>query len=347
MPPPPLDLPNERPFFKRHRIFIACFLLRLLVDIVSLIRTIWPIPNRFKIHIDTGKTGPCRLCVYTPKHSKLKNGPSGRKGVVVHLHGGGWSISRPEAEAPLCRYLCDKLDAIVVAPDYRKAPFYPYPHALEQCYFVLTWIASGGLSYELRKHNNSGEFDLTRIALSGASSGSNLAASLTLLTLERPLSQSSRVVGLSLLYPALNLEVPYKDKLARVDPNRVLPPWMSQLFLLSYLPPPRSTADPYVSPALAPASDLARFPSTVILTAAYDYLAHEAEEFASSLRDVGVKVEHKRFPRVGHAFDGMPARNKKQRELNEGARDEAWDMMARVFRDVLGSKEEQTLDDTK
>jgi acetyl esterase len=105
--------------------------------------------------------------------------------------------------------------------------------------------------------------------------------------------------------------------------------------LTAYLPAPRSTSDPYVSPALADPADLARFPSTVVLTAAYDYLAYEAEEFSESLRSVGVKVEHKRFMHVGHAFDGMPARNKKQRALNQGARDEAWGMIAHVFRETL------------
>jgi len=102
-------------------------------------------------------------------------------------------------------------------------------------------------------------------------------------------------------------------------------------------------SDPYVSPALAPREVLAKFPPTVILTAAYDYLAHEAEEFATTLNELGVRVEHKRFLHVGHAFDGMPARNKKQRKLNAGARDEAWGMMAKVFEDVLKEKAAQTI----
>ena len=29
---------------------------------------------------------------------------------------------RPESEAPLCRYLADKANVVVVAPDYWKAP---------------------------------------------------------------------------------------------------------------------------------------------------------------------------------------------------------------------------------
>jgi acetyl esterase len=194
---------------------------------------------------------------------------------------------------------------------------------------------SGGLSLELQKRNRTIEIDASRIALSGASSGSNIAASLTLLSLTRPLPHSAQICSLGVLYPALNFAVPYKDKVARVDPNWLPPAWMSQLSLDAYLPPPRSTSDPYVSPPLADPDDLARFPSTVVLTAAHDYLAHEAEEFVKSLRGVGVKVEHKRFEHVGHAFDGVPTRNKKRRKLNEEARDEAWGMIAYVFREAL------------
>lgn len=187
----------------------------------------------------------------------------------------------------------------------------------------------------MKQHGYTSRFNANKIALSGGSSGSNLAASLTLLTLERPLPNNAHIAGIGILYPVLNIAVPFKEKLARVDPNRVLPPFMSKLFLKAYLPPPRSFSDPYVSPALAPPEVLSKFPATVILTADYDYLAEEADHFAKTLTELGVRVEHKRFSHVGHAFDGMPARNKKQRKLNHGARDEAWGMMAHVFAEVL------------
>jgi len=87
----------------------------------------------------------------------------------------------------LCRFLCNTLGVVVVAPDYRKAPRYPYPHALEQCYSILSWVATGGLTEKLKKRKIIQEINPKLIALSGGSSGSNLAASLTLLTLERPL----------------------------------------------------------------------------------------------------------------------------------------------------------------
>lgn len=125
-----------------------------------------------------------------------------------------------------------------------------------------------------------------------------------------------------------------------LDPSRTLPPWLSKFFLTAYLPPPRNASDPLVSPALAPREVLAQLPSTVVLTAAYDYLADEADAFAESLKEAGVKeVVHRRFEDVGHGFDGIPAWDKKQRMLNEKAKDEAWGMIADMFRRVLVEKE--------
>ena len=76
-------------------------------------------------------------------------------------------------------------------------------------------------------------------------------------------------------------------------------------------------------------------PPTLILTAAYDYLAREADEYAEHLRSVGVAVRHRRFEDVGHGFDGIPTWDRTHRVLNEKARDEAWSMIASLMRESL------------
>ncbi|KAH8108522.1 hypothetical protein DFH11DRAFT_1731810 [Phellopilus nigrolimitatus] len=103
------------------------------------------------------------------------------------------------------------------------------------------------------------------------------------------------------LYPAASLVMPYKDKLARIDPARVLPQWMSRFFLVRFV------GDPLVWFAFAPDAVLRALPPTIILTAARDYLAHEA----------------------------IPVSDRHQRTLNRQAHDEAWCMVARiVFRPI-------------
>ncbi|GJJ12894.1 hypothetical protein Clacol_007140 [Clathrus columnatus] len=281
--PPVLDLGDQRPFVKKWRIRILSTILRYTIDFLSLPLYLWPVGNRLRTTIKTETTGRCRLCIYYPKPNKTESKLSTPRGVLVHLHGGGWSA-----------------DGLSSTLSTAKIPL----------------IAP---------------IDPKKIALSGASAGSNLAASVTLLSLTRPLPNNAKITALGLLYPSLNFTVPYRDKLARVDPTRVLPPWMSKLWLKAYLPPPRDIKDPYISPALAPQEYLKQFPPTLILTAEYDYLAYEAEEWVILLQQAGVPVDHKRFAKVGHAFDGMPTLGWKQRKLNEQARKEAWGMMVKEF----------------
>ena len=62
-------------------------LFRLLVDTVALPVLLALDKDRLKITINTGKTGSCRLLVHIPKQSDDKP-----KGVIAHLHGGGWTM---------------------------------------------------------------------------------------------------------------------------------------------------------------------------------------------------------------------------------------------------------------
>ncbi|KZV97850.1 hypothetical protein EXIGLDRAFT_832598 [Exidia glandulosa HHB12029] len=301
-------------------------------------RTVW---------IDTPETGRCRLLLHYPRRRMTER--SDASGVVVHFHGGGWAICRPEMEYELAQRMADELGVLVISPDYRKAPCsctsplsrgasrstsiaqYPYPHALLQAHAVLMWIASGGLNGHPGNHH----VDPTRIALTGSSAGGNLAASLTLLCIHRPLPNNAQIVGLGLNYPVLDAATPYVSKLSGIDAKIVLPPWFSRFILHAYLPPPRSVRDPYVSPFQAPREDLQRFPTTAIVTASQDYLSTEGDAFARTLKECGVRVAHRRFEEVGHAFDLMPTLDWARRRRNKKATEEAYDMFVQSFMDLL------------
>lgn len=74
---------------------------------------------------------------------------------------------------------------IVIAPDYAKAPECYWPHALRQAYGILNWISrpisedeeSLGrfLGRKLKAGSKTVTFDRTHIALTGGSSGANIA----------------------------------------------------------------------------------------------------------------------------------------------------------------------------
>lgn len=179
------------------------------------------------------------------------------------------------------------------------------------------------------------EINSSRVALVGGSAGGNLAAAEVLLAHRCPLPNRATIVALGILYPALDLAMPYEDKVSRVKRLQALPGWMSRLFLACYLPPPRDRRDPLVSPALASNEELSRFPPTVVLTGSDDYLACEADDFARKLESLGIDVRHRRFPDVGHAFDSGFALTKTQRSLNEDARSSAWGMLVGAFKAAI------------
>ncbi|KZV97843.1 alpha/beta-hydrolase [Exidia glandulosa HHB12029] len=331
-----LDAPVEWPWYTKLWTYALGFLLQSTVSLLttfwdwklSFTHLPWRRPYRQKISLDTGRTGHCRLVVYYPQKPKVNAHPPG---VVMHIHGGGWTICHPEIEHKIAQHLADELNTVVVAPDYKKAPWWPYPHALLQLHAVLKWIADNGLSTHPSLHPPF-LVDSSRIALSGGSAGANLAASLSLLSSSANIS----IVGLALLYPLIDLSTPYPTKLARSGLAKswvVLPPWFSRFILHAYIPPPRSAHDVLVSPLLADAS---RFPAAVaIATAGEDYLCEEGDQLARKLESA-VKVKWRRFEAVGHGFDLLPTPyGLSRRRRNQQAIKEMWEMFVDTLRPVV------------
>jgi acetyl esterase/lipase len=87
---------------------------------------------------------------------------------LLWVHGGGYVIGQARQEDALCQRFVRELGIAVAAVDYRLAPEYPYPAALQDCYDALLLVA--GLS----------GVDAARLAIGGASAGGGLAAALAL-----------------------------------------------------------------------------------------------------------------------------------------------------------------------
>src|SRR5262249_20649651 len=62
--------------------------------------------------------------------------------IVVYFHGGGWVLGGLDSDAPFCRALCLRSDAIVVSVDYRHAPEARFPAAVEDGFAAIRWIAA-------------------------------------------------------------------------------------------------------------------------------------------------------------------------------------------------------------
>ena len=81
----------------------------------------------------SGRHGDIPIQIYTP--SAKSNLP-----IVLYMHGGGWVFGNLQTCDRLCRRVAQNTGAIVVSVDYRLAPFFKYPTAIEDCYDVFLWM---------------------------------------------------------------------------------------------------------------------------------------------------------------------------------------------------------------
>ena len=213
--------------------------------------------------------------------------PRRRAPVILYIHGGGWTLGSPEESEPLCREVTFYSGWATVLPDYRLAPEYPYPAALDDIDRVLAWLRAQGDALDL---------DTSLMAVAGDSAGANLAAATALRARDRGESRFSFQI---LLCPALDLvgEFPSRREFAS---GFGLEPETMSWSLTAYTPDPAVRARSDVSPLRA--ASLAGLPPTLIATAEHDPLRDEGEAYAARLADAGVPVTAIRHLGALHFF---------------------------------------------
>ncbi|CRK57845.1 putative lipase [Alloactinosynnema sp. L-07] len=226
---------------------------------------------------DTATDGRVPVRVYRPQG----DGPFP---VLVWFHGGGWVIGSLDENEATCRVLCASVGAVVVSVDYRLAPEHRFPAAAEDAYAALVWAA--GLD----------GVDGSRVAVAGESAGGNLAAVASLISRDR----GGPAIALQVL--AAPVTAPPGDRPSYVDfaTGHFLDRASMEWFFEQYPAAPADLESPYLSPLLAP--DLSGLPPALVMTAEFDVLRDEGEQYAHRLLDAGVPVELVRYDGQIHGF---------------------------------------------
>lgn len=131
--------------------------------------------------------------------------------VILDFPGGGYVAMTPRHHDDRLMAWSGRTGLPVLSLDYRKAPEYPYPYALNECYDVYhTLVVTRGRCIGLAGQT------APRIIISGDSAGGNFAAGVMLMILQsagtdpqRWHGQESLPVpeGLILIYPSLDLNI--------------------------------------------------------------------------------------------------------------------------------------------
>lgn len=224
------------------------------------------------------------LRIYIPNDSK-------KLPTLIYFHRGGWVFGSIDEAEPICRKLANHMGCIVVAVDYRLAPENPFPKPLYDCYDATQWVFNNIHQYEGDKKN---------LILFGESAGGNLAAAVALMARDQKQPQIAAQV---LVYPIITSCIKDAPYATSVDQYFLTKDSM-KFFWQAYLQNSGEEKNPYASPDYA--MDLNELPPTLIVTAEYDALHREAEDFADSLREAGTRVISKCYSEVIHGFLDLP-----------------------------------------
>ena len=249
-----------------------------------------------------GPGGPLPLRLYRPE--SLKTPPTetaptdapqpqpdpGPPPVLLYLFGGGWTLGSLDTADAICRRLANSVGCVVGSVGYRLAPEHPFPAAVHDCAAALRHLAAHAAELGI---------DPDRLAIGGDSAGGNLAAAVTLLAR----AEGGPALRHQLLvYPNTDHRADTPSLREHDDPylfNRRSVAW----YWGHYLAAAADGDNPLASPLRA--DDLSGLPPATVLTAEYDPLRDEGEQYAAALRGAGVPVRSHRYEGVPHGFFAM------------------------------------------
>lgn len=237
--------------------------------------------------IDSLKITNDRLNLYIYKPSGLlPNAP-----VVIYYHGGGFYIPFSSLSNSISRQYANSFNSIVVAVDYRTAPKFPFPAAVNDSYSTFKWVVENAKSF-------GGNPD--KIAVIGESAGANLAA---------VVSQKAKNDGFTNIKYQI-LFCPTTDA-AHFNTYPSAKKFKNGYFLdkisidfsyKSYIPNKQVALNPEVSPLLS--NNLSGLPPAFVITSEFDPLHDEGVAYFNKLKKAGVGSKYKDMKGCIHCVAG-------------------------------------------
>lgn len=239
------------------------------------VEAISEISNRFI----PGPTADLPIRIYRPTEN-----PSAP--AIVYFHGGGWVLNFLDIyDASLAR-LANQSGATIISVNYQKAPEHPFPVPFDDCYSTLEWVIS---------HATELKIDTNRLGVAGDSAGANLASAVALKARDNNVELAFQL----LVYPCNGRNFTTLSYLEK-EVGYGLTTQGMKWFWDAYLQGTNHDTNPYAVPMTAPT--FKGVAPAIIITAEYDPLLSDGEQYAALLERDGVPVTYSQFDGMIHGF---------------------------------------------
>lgn len=220
---------------------------------------------------------------------------------IIWYHGGGMVLGTPDDSVIYMLDFVQQLKAVVVIPEYRLAPEYPYPAGLHDCYHTLQWVEQNADQLNINPK---------KIIVAGGSAGGNLCVAVSLMARDK----NSPSIAFQLpLYPMLDYQNNQPSNLNITSPlvwNYAKNAEAWEMYLQHV-----DIVDEYASPTYA--QNYEGLPPTYTFVGTIDLFRDEVIAFVQRLAIANVPVEFHLYNGCTHGFDleDSPIGQQAKREL--------------------------------
>ena len=241
----------------------------------GVVEPILEISNRFI----PGPTSDLPIRIYRPT-----NNPAAP--AIVHFHGGGFVLNYLDMYDASMARLANQSGFTIIGVHYQKAPEHPFPIPFDDCYATLLWVIANAEDLKI---------DATKIGVAGDSAGAALASAVALKARDKKIALSFQ----ALIYPCNGRDFT-TDSYVHLATGYGLSTQAMQWFWDQYLQGDHHNQNPYAVPMTAESfKDLA---PAIIITAEFDPLLSDGEQYAELLRSDNVTVIYRKFDGMIHGF---------------------------------------------
>lgn len=205
---------------------------------------------------------------------------------VVHFHGGGFVLNYLDMYDASMSRLANQSGFTIIGVHYQKAPEHPFPIPFDDCFATLQWVIA---------HSDELKIDRDFVGVAGDSAGATLASAVALKARDMGIVLKFQV----LIYPCNGRKFT-TDSYENMATGYGLTTQAMKWFWDQYLQGDAHNENPYAVPMTA--KDFTGVAPAIILTAEFDPLLSDGEQYAAILHRDKVPVLYKQYDGMIHGF---------------------------------------------